>query len=97
MTNLSVQRGVIPSQGVITFVGLIDQVAKVLLKDGRSLDADLVVVGVGGRPLINLFKGQVEEDKGGIKVKSLEIFEHTTQCMLHWIGSLKTRLHDERF
>lgn len=38
------------------------------LKDGRVLEADIVVVGVGGRPLISLFKGQVEEEKGGIKV-----------------------------
>ena len=32
------------------------------------MEADIVVVGVGARPLTNLFKGQVEEDKGGIKV-----------------------------
>lgn len=40
----------------------------VKLKDGRVLEADIVVVGVGARPLMALFKGQVEEDKGGIKV-----------------------------
>lgn len=40
------------------------------LKDGRVLEADIVVVGVGGRPLTKLFKAQVEEEKGGIKVKS---------------------------
>lgn len=44
------------------------QVKEVKLKDGRVLEADIVVVGVGARPLTNLFKGQVEEDKGGIKV-----------------------------
>lgn len=38
------------------------------LKDGRVLEADIVVVGVGGRPLTTLFKGQVAEEKGGIKV-----------------------------
>lgn len=38
------------------------------LKDGRVLEADIVVVGVGGRPLTTLFKGQVQEEKGGIKV-----------------------------
>ncbi|XP_038904751.1 monodehydroascorbate reductase, seedling isozyme-like [Benincasa hispida] len=43
------------------------EVKQVKLKDGRILDADIVVVGVGGRPLISLFKGQVEEEKGGIK------------------------------
>lgn len=41
------------------------------LKDGRVLEADIVVVGVGAKPLTTLFKGQVEEDKGGIKVAQL--------------------------
>lgn len=40
------------------------------LKDGRVLEADIVVVGVGGRPLTALYKGQVEEEKGGIKVST---------------------------
>lgn len=44
------------------------QVVDVKLKDGRVLEADIVVVGVGGRPLTTLFKGQVEEEKGGLKV-----------------------------
>ncbi|KAH6807448.1 monodehydroascorbate reductase 1 [Perilla frutescens var. frutescens] len=43
------------------------EVTSVKLKDGRVLEADIVVVGVGARPLTTLFKGQVEEDKGGIK------------------------------
>lgn len=47
------------------------QVKDVKLKDGRVLDADIVIVGVGGRPLTTLFKGQVEEEKGGIKVCDL--------------------------
>uniref|UniRef100_A0A1D1Y3E5 monodehydroascorbate reductase (NADH) n=1 Tax=Anthurium amnicola TaxID=1678845 RepID=A0A1D1Y3E5_9ARAE len=42
-------------------------VTAVKLKDGRVLEADIVVVGVGGRPLITLVKGQIEEEKGGIK------------------------------
>lgn len=44
------------------------QVKEVKLKDGRVLEADIVVVGVGARPLTTLFKGQVIEEKGGIKV-----------------------------
>lgn len=44
------------------------------LKDGRVLEADIVVVGVGGRPLATLFKGQVEEEKGGIKVSGALMF-----------------------
>jgi monodehydroascorbate reductase (NADH) len=50
------------------FVFFFLQVKEVILKDGRVLEADIVVVGVGGRPLTTLFKGQVEEEKGGIKV-----------------------------
>ncbi|KZV48946.1 monodehydroascorbate reductase, partial [Dorcoceras hygrometricum] len=46
----------------------IGEVTDVKLKDGRVLDADIVVVGVGGKPLTSLFKGQVEEEKGGIKI-----------------------------
>lgn len=53
---------------------LVIQVKEVKLKDGRVLEADIVVVGVGGRPLISLFKGQVEEDKGGIKVSDRRFF-----------------------
>lgn len=43
------------------------EVKEVQLKDGRVLEADIVVVGVGGRPLTALFKGQLAEEKGGIK------------------------------
>jgi NAD(P)H-nitrite reductase large subunit len=49
------------------------QVTAVKLKDGSVLEADIVVVGVGGRPLTTLFKGQVAEEKGGIKVSLLRI------------------------
>lgn len=47
---------------------IVTQVTEVQLKDGRVLEADIVIVGVGGRPLTTLFKGQVQEEKGGIKV-----------------------------
>lgn len=43
------------------------EVKAVKLKDGTVLEADIVVVGVGAKPLIELFKGQVDEAKGGIK------------------------------
>ena len=49
------------------------QVTAVKLKDGSVLEADIVVVGVGARPLTTLFKGQVAEEKGGIKVSLLQI------------------------
>jgi monodehydroascorbate reductase (NADH) len=43
----------------------------VKLKDGRVLEADIVIGGVGGSPLMPLFKGQVADEKGGLKVSSL--------------------------
>jgi len=42
-------------------------VKMVKLKNGREVEADIVVVGVGARPLTGLFKGQLQEEKGGIK------------------------------
>lgn len=45
------------------------QVSSVLLSDGSSLPADIVVVGAGARPASSLFKGQLDVDKtGGILV-----------------------------
>ena len=52
------------------------------LKDGSVLEADIVVVGVGGRPLTNLFKGQVAEDKGGIKVSICPLTQYQPICFL---------------
>ena len=46
------------------------QVTKVILADGRTLSTNLVVVGIGGRPVLGPFKGQLEEEKGGFKVKT---------------------------
>lgn len=44
------------------------EVTEVKLDDGRTLEADMVIVDIGGRPMISLFKGQIEEENGGIKV-----------------------------
>ncbi|KAG0612700.1 hypothetical protein M758_6G046800 [Ceratodon purpureus] len=43
-------------------------VTKVILGDGRSLSTNLVVVGIGAKPRLGPFKGQLEEEKGGFKV-----------------------------
>ncbi|XP_038982984.1 monodehydroascorbate reductase 2, peroxisomal-like isoform X2 [Phoenix dactylifera] len=44
------------------------KVTAVVLKDGRRLPADMVVVGIGIRANTGLFEGQLNMDKGGIKV-----------------------------
>ncbi|PHT37464.1 Monodehydroascorbate reductase [Capsicum baccatum] len=63
------------------------EVKSVQLKDGRVLDADIVVVGVGARPLTTLFKGQVEEDKGGIKT---DAFFKTSVPDVYAVGDVAT-------
>ncbi|KAL1822531.1 hypothetical protein ACET3Z_009309 [Daucus carota] len=63
------------------------EVKAVKLKDGRVLEADIVVVGVGARPLMALFKGQVEEDKGGIKTDS---FFKTSVDGVYAVGDVAT-------
>ncbi|KAM1130191.1 hypothetical protein ACFX13_045707 [Malus domestica] len=44
------------------------KVTAVNLRDGSSLPADVVVVGIGIRPNKSLFEGQLTLEKGGIKV-----------------------------
>ncbi|CAN6694437.1 unnamed protein product [Malus baccata var. baccata] len=46
-------------------------VKAVKLKDGRVLQADIVVVGVGAKPLTDLFKGQVDEENDGIRTDGM--------------------------
>ena len=48
------------------------QVTHAVLKDGSKVEAQLVIAGVGARPNIELFEGQLDllKDKpGGIKVR----------------------------
>lgn len=70
-------------------------VAVVKLKDGRVFDADIVIVGVGGRPLTGLFKGQVDEEKGGLKT---DTFFETSVAGVYAIGdvaSFPMKLYNE--
>lgn len=62
-------------------------VTAVRLKDGRMLDADIVVVGVGARPMTKLFKGQVEEEKGGIKT---DAYFRTSIPNVYAVGDVAT-------
>ncbi|KAH9311285.1 hypothetical protein KI387_026320, partial [Taxus chinensis] len=59
----------------------------VKLKDGRELEADIVIVGVGARPLTGLFKGQLEEEKGGIKT---DAFFKTSLPDVYAVGDVAT-------
>ena len=63
------------------------EVKEVKLKDGRVLEADIVIVGVGAKPLTNLFKGQVEEEKGGIKT---DAFFKTSVPDVYAVGDVAT-------
>nr|ABO33631.1 monodehydroascorbate reductase [Ipomoea batatas] len=72
------------------------EVKEVKLKDGRSLEADIVVVGVGAKPLTTLFKGQVEEEKGGIKT---DAFFKTSVPGVYAVGDVVTfplKLYNEQ-
>ncbi|VAI59914.1 unnamed protein product [Triticum turgidum subsp. durum] len=44
------------------------KVAATILRDGRRLPADMVVVGIGARANTGLFDGQLAMERGGIKV-----------------------------
>ncbi|ESQ43685.1 hypothetical protein EUTSA_v10015763mg, partial [Eutrema salsugineum] len=52
-----------------------------------TLEADIVIVGVGARPIISLFKGQVEEEKGGLKT---DAFFKTNVPDVYAIGDIAT-------
>ena len=46
------------------------KVTAAVLKDGRKLPADIIVVGTGARPNAELFKDQLEMAAGGVSVNS---------------------------
>ncbi|KFK38338.1 hypothetical protein AALP_AA3G101100 [Arabis alpina] len=66
---------------------LCGEVTEVKLEDGRTLEADIVIVGIGGRSMTSLFKGQVEEEKGGIKTDG---FFRTSVPDVYAIGDVAT-------
>ncbi|KAL6646363.1 hypothetical protein ACP70R_017971 [Stipagrostis hirtigluma subsp. patula] len=71
-------------------------VTAVKLKNGNVVEADIVIVGVGGRPLTGLFKGQVAEEKGGIKT---DAFFETSVPGVYAIGDVATfplKLYNEQ-
>eukprot|EP00877_Chromochloris_zofingiensis_P009363 jgi/Chrzof1/4680/Cz14g22170.t1 len=50
------------------FEGKDGKVTTVKLNNGQTLEAELVLVGVGARPNIEMFDGQLKTEKGGILV-----------------------------
>ncbi|CAM6105028.1 unnamed protein product [Calypogeia fissa] len=63
------------------------EVKLVKLKDGREVPADIVVVGVGARPVTGLFKDQLEMEKGGFKV---DAFFKTSVPDVYAVGDVAT-------
>ncbi|CAL8465067.1 g4602 [Coccomyxa elongata] len=60
-----------PGNIAASFEGTNGQVTTTVLKSGEKVESDIVLVGVGARPNVELFKGQLElleERPGGIKV-----------------------------
>ncbi|XP_024522311.1 monodehydroascorbate reductase 3, cytosolic-like isoform X2 [Selaginella moellendorffii] len=69
------------------FAFTMPQVKAVVLSDGRKLDADIVIVGIGAKPLTGLLSGQVDEEQGGIKVDG---FFETSVENVYAVGDIAT-------
>lgn len=65
-----------------------DKVTAVILKDGSRIDADIVVVGIGIRPNVDLFEGQLMLEKGGIKVNGK--MQSVSNASVYAVGDVAT-------
>ena len=63
------------------------QVTTAILRDGRRLPADMVVVGIGARANTALFEGQLVMEKGGIKVNGKM---QTSDASVYAVGDVAT-------
>nr|CAB3450820.1 unnamed protein product [Digitaria exilis] len=63
------------------------KVTTAILRDGRRLPADMVVVGIGARANTTLFDGQLAMDKGGIKVNGQM---QTSDATVYAVGDVAT-------
>ncbi|GKF32885.1 monodehydroascorbate reductase 4, peroxisomal, partial [Tanacetum coccineum] len=68
------------------------QVTRAFLKDGRYLPVDMVVVGIGGRPNISLFKDQLTFENGGIQVNSRFQSSNTSVYAVGDVASFPVKL-----
>ena len=60
------------------------QVKTSILKSGKKIESDIVIVGVGAKPNTDMFKGQIDllEDKpGGIKVEHTAYMQSCIQSL----------------
>ncbi|BBN04823.1 monodehydroascorbate reductase (NADH) [Marchantia polymorpha subsp. ruderalis] len=71
------------------------KVEAVVLKDGSRLPADLVVVGVGIRPNVSLFEGQLTLEKGGIKVNGKMQTSNSSVYAVGDVVSFPLRMYGE--
>ncbi|CAH8309213.1 unnamed protein product [Eruca vesicaria subsp. sativa] len=71
------------------------KVTAVNLKDGSQLPADMVVVGIGIRPNISLFEGQLAMEKGGIKVNSKMQSSDSTVYAIGDVATFPVKLYGE--
>nr|CAB3447665.1 unnamed protein product [Digitaria exilis] len=62
-------------------------VTTAILRDGRRLPADIVVVGIGARANTTLFEGQLAKEKGGIKVNGQM---QTSDASVYAVGDVAT-------
>ncbi|XP_076937193.1 monodehydroascorbate reductase 4, peroxisomal-like [Bidens hawaiensis] len=65
------------------------------LKDGRYLHADMVVVGIGGRPNTGLFENQLTFENGGIKVNNRMQTSNSSVCAVGDIASFPIKLYND--
>lgn len=63
------------------------KVTTAILRDGRRLPADMVVVGIGARANTALFEGQLAMEKGGIKVNGQM---RTSDASVYAVGDVAT-------
>ena len=71
----------------VTFFCVNAQVTTAILRDGRRLPADMVVVGIGARANTALFEGQLVMEKGGIKANGKM---QTSDASVYAVGDVAT-------
>ncbi|WCJ21052.1 monodehydroascorbate reductase 4 [Euphorbia peplus] len=71
------------------------KVTAVNLKDGNQLPTDMVVVGIGIRPNTSLFEGQLNLDKGGIKVNGRMQSSNSSVYAVGDVASFPVKLFGE--